>query len=308
MKHVLTFILLLISTLVFANQSSLASATINGQSFTVGSSKCVTFAGGTNLPISVTFKQISNYSGNVDLTVNVLITDQTNKTVSTVPNVFLMYNISASTYTVNLAPVNLNTAHLYSFKFDAIVAYPHQSDANSNNKSSITTCPNVLPVELAYFNGSVSRGVAKLVWVTSLEKNSDYFVIESSRDGFTFVTRGQVSAAGSSAQQRSYNFSTSIEGETYFRLKSVDADGSFTYSPLLLLHAGPRMQYLVGYGERFISFNLLTDDAPVKLSVLDFSGRVLYEVDATHTLPMQPENLVILRLVTKSGMSYSKRY
>lgn len=308
MKHLLTFILLLISTIGFANQSSLASATINGQSFTVGSSKCITFTGATNLQISVTFKQISHYSGNVDLTVNVIITDQTTKTVSTVPNVFLMYSISASTYTVNLAPVNLNAAHFYSFQFDAIVVYPHQSDANSNNKSSLTTCPNVLPVELAYFNGTVSRGEAKLVWVTSLEKNSDFISVESSKDGFTFVTRGQVLAAGSSAQQRSYNFSTSIIDDTYFRLKSVDTDNSFTYSPLLFLHAAPSMQYLVGYGERFISFNLLADDAPVKLCVMDFAGRVLYEVDATHTLPKQPENLVILRLVTKSGMSYNKRY
>lgn len=307
MKRLILFIMLLISTLSYGHQSSLTSATINGTTVVLNSTACNTFKGGT-LPISVTFKQISNYSGNVTLTVNVIITDKTTNTVTTVPNVFTMYNISTQFYTVALAPVTLDATHTYSFRFDAIVVYPNQSDTNANNKSSLNTCSTPLPVELVSFNGIVMHSTAKLSWVTASEKNSAYFTVESSINGTSFKKEGTVIAAGSSLQEINYSFNTDISGDTYYRLKSVDMDEHYEYSPVIILSAGLQTQYLVGFGERFVLFNLPAGDTPAKLLVMDMTGRVLYQMDATHILPHQAADMVIIQVVTKSGKSYNKRY
>lgn len=90
---------------------------------------------------------------------------------------------------------------------------------------------NPLPIELIYFNASLSGSNAMLEWATASEHNNHYFEIEKSYNLIDFESIAQVSSAGNSNQIIKYNhLDTDLRsGITYYRLKQVDYDGTVYY-------------------------------------------------------------------------------
>ena len=102
-----------------------------------------------------------------------------------------------------------------------------------------------LPVEMKYFNASLNREYNKvdLNWVTASEKNVSHFTIEKSLDGRNFSEAGLVFATGNSTETINYSFedrniNTSKRGVIYYRLRSVDMDGTFEYSVIRIITIG----------------------------------------------------------------------
>jgi hypothetical protein len=94
---------------------------------------------------------------------------------------------------------------------------------------------NPLPVQLVNFTAQLAGPqTVHLAWATASEVNSAYFQIERSTDGMSFVTLGKVAAAGTAASTRSYLFQDTNPpaGTLYYRLRQVDLDGTFSYSPV----------------------------------------------------------------------------
>jgi hypothetical protein len=95
-----------------------------------------------------------------------------------------------------------------------------------------------LPTELVAFEVRENpEGSVNLNWMTASEVNSDYVSIENTTDGINWNAVSRVNAAGNSQVMINYthtdvapNFSS--EGMTYYRLKMIDFDGSFEYSPI----------------------------------------------------------------------------
>lgn len=101
-----------------------------------------------------------------------------------------------------------------------------------------------LPVELSAFTAERQGGNALLRWATASETNNAYFAVESSSDGRTFASLGQVPGHGTSAQAHTYQYTDAPLARygsptVYYRLRQVDADGRATYSPVRAL-AGAR--------------------------------------------------------------------
>ena len=120
--------------------------------------------------------------------------------------------------------------------------YADVSNIPDANKNSVTDYRDAavatpLPVELVSFNVVGSSQQARLTWVTAAERNSSYFAIEASLDGYTFAQIGQVAALGTSTQQHTYEyvdaqFSTYESRTVYYRLRQVDQDETTSYSPV----------------------------------------------------------------------------
>jgi hypothetical protein len=91
-----------------------------------------------------------------------------------------------------------------------------------------------LPLTLLNFNGSKQNGYNKLQWVTSEEVNTKYFALERSTDGSVFTQIAVVPANGRGGAY-SYNDPVSFSGKIFYRLKMVDADEKYTYSPIITL-------------------------------------------------------------------------
>ena len=99
---------------------------------------------------------------------------------------------------------------------------------------SPTEC-STLPVKLASFNvDKVENSFSRLTWTTSAELNSNKFEIEHSTNGKVWKSISSIAAKGHSNQLVDYSFvhTTPVNGNNYYRLKMLDIDGSFDYSPI----------------------------------------------------------------------------
>lgn len=93
-----------------------------------------------------------------------------------------------------------------------------------------------LPIELVSFSASISNGLVEVKWETLTEKNFNHFELERSTGDLDHFSKiGTVMGVGESAQRQFYTFSDPhpVYGLSYYRLKSVDNDGSFEYSPII---------------------------------------------------------------------------
>ncbi len=91
-----------------------------------------------------------------------------------------------------------------------------------------------LPVALARFEVTPEGPTTRLSWATTSETNSDYFEIQHTTDAAAWNSLGRVRSYGESTTVRNYTFSHSTPsgGLNYYRLRMVDKDGTFEYSPI----------------------------------------------------------------------------
>ena len=89
-----------------------------------------------------------------------------------------------------------------------------------------------LPVTLISFNAKAVENNALLEWQTTSEDNASHFEVERSLDARSFQKIGSVDAAGNSNALQRYSFTDRTFGNqpqtVYYRLRSVDLDGTFS--------------------------------------------------------------------------------
>ncbi len=92
----------------------------------------------------------------------------------------------------------------------------------------------VLPVELTHFDTKAKPQSIVLTWKTASEKDNDYFNIEHSTTGFDFKTIKQIKGNGTTLLGATYSYehATPSVKNNYYRLKQVDFDGKYAYSPV----------------------------------------------------------------------------
>ena len=94
---------------------------------------------------------------------------------------------------------------------------------------------NILPILLSSFTATLmDNRYTSLMWVTSAELNNAYFDIERSADGKNYAAIGKVDGHGTSLVKNEYSFKdeSPLTGTSYYRLKQVDFDKKFSYSPI----------------------------------------------------------------------------
>jgi hypothetical protein len=137
------------------------------------------------------------------------------------------------------------------FSVQNIVGTPSGNAEPGFGIGNFTYClpMSALPVTLASFEGRVESGnIAELSWETAQESNTDYFDLEVSEDGKIFLKHTTKMAAGHSDTRQTYVSSHVMQAQrTYYRLKMVDKDGTFSYSKILSLTSNATSQ-LVSFG------------------------------------------------------------
>lgn len=92
-----------------------------------------------------------------------------------------------------------------------------------------------LPIVLGEFNASAEgEKTVLLQWTTEQETNNDHFDIQRNTDGNHFTVIGAVKSKGNSAVPTNYDWVDSfpVLGQNEYRLRQVDLDGTYTYSPI----------------------------------------------------------------------------
>jgi hypothetical protein len=102
----------------------------------------------------------------------------------------------------------------------------------------VTAQAGIVPVRLIDFNARKNNDNSNIVsWVTSSEENSSFFDIERGSNALQFQKIGRISSRNIVNLESTYSFSDNapLNSNNYYRLRMVDRDGSFKYSPIALV-------------------------------------------------------------------------
>ncbi|MDX1685398.1 MAG: M12 family metallo-peptidase [Saprospiraceae bacterium] len=138
-----------------------------------------------------------------------------------------------------------------------------------------------LPVELIEFKGESLSDIGNaLYWTTAREVNLDRFVLERSNDGITYHEIGTVFPEGDRSRYKLIDHGRK-EG-AYYRLKMIDQDDSFDYSPTLFIEGTDRtmskvrvINNPVTQGKLKMTISDRTDKENYLIEIYDGYGRLV---------------------------------
>ena len=101
------------------------------------------------------------------------------------------------------------------------------------DNTSLTVTENLIPVELAAFTATVDARAVQLNWRTASETNNAGFEVQHAVEEAEWTTAGFVVGHGTTEEAQAYSHVVrDLPPGTYrFRLKQVDHDGTFAFSP-----------------------------------------------------------------------------
>ncbi|MEM1270587.1 MAG: T9SS type A sorting domain-containing protein [Bacteroidota bacterium] len=157
-----------------------------------------------------------------------------------------------------------------------------------------------LPVELVQFDARADGSTVRLTWATASEVDNAGFEVQQ-RIGDQFERQTFVPGVGSSDETQRYTaiLDRVASGTQVFRLKQIDLDGAFTYSPEIEVSVDLPGAYSLGlpYPNPFWSVSTFSvavaRSQHVDVSLLDLLGR---RVDTLHRGPMEAERSYVYRL------------
>lgn len=144
-----------------------------------------------------------------------------------------------------------------------------------------------LPLRLIEFSGTLQDDAALLTWQTADETDCSHFDVEMSPDGSSFTKVARLKA-NNTAGNHTYSlkdFSSLTNNQfVYYRLKSVDLNGSFTYSDIIKL-SGTKNQVLLTVlpnptaGRIYVSG--LKQSGTYHVKIADVTGKVVSQQQVT---------------------------
>lgn len=170
-----------------------------------------------------------------------------------------------------------------------------------------------LPVTLTDFRATKEGDIAALDWKTSMEENSSYFEVQHSLKGKDWQKVGSVKAEGIPS---SYNFSHTnpANGNNLYRLKMVDRDGTFSYSPMRSLQFDVDLTatFAPNPVADYLKISTNTEWANVNsVKLFNMAGNPVYSSGAVPDKEISvrnlPDGVYVVHLSLNNGMSRSAK-
>ena len=171
----------------------------------------------------------------------------------------------------------------------------------------------VLPVTITAFDARPVSTANEVRWRTALEQELDYFAVERSADGRTWIELDRVAARGT--DHRYYYTDARPPRDAYYRLRSVDTDGSTAYTEVVSVRRPPAAGTLIVVPHPVRSAAQLRFALPqpdrLGLTLTDPAGRVVYRSESSFDAGAQTWSLDLaafpagLYLVTLRGATYT---
>ncbi len=133
-----------------------------------------------------------------------------------------------------------NEAYVHSMKLSGLKIYLSGVAKNNPDQFALLSFMNdasPLPVQFMDFTAQKEGNTVRLQWTTSREENTKSFIAEKSTDGRDFYLLEEVAASGNSNSINKYSVTDRqpLAEINYYRIKSVDIDGSYSYTKILAI-------------------------------------------------------------------------
>ena len=141
----------------------------------------------------------------------------------------------------------------------------------------------LFPLHFLSFSGERKNSRNSLNWTTVNETNSDHFDVEYSTNGSEFIKVGEVKSTALYGAKGEYSYLhvPAVSNPAYFyRLKQVDKDGKFQYSPVILLKDKQKnleVSFIKPNPFKSVidlGITAETNNQPFKLNIYDALGRL----------------------------------
>ena len=213
---------------------------------------------------------------------------------------YIVYRIKPKP-TVQVGDIINNTAAIY-FDYNLPVY---------TNTEMTTVVAESFPLKLLAFTARKQDKTNLLNWSTANEINVDHFIVERSTNGRDFTAIGTVTATNSG--NYSYTDPTTNEKQEtlFYRLKMLDKDGQFTYSPIRQININ-HLQLTIAPNP---AHNIVTiSGTNLKTIILvDNAGRTVLTKAAGNNQPVEisighlPKGLYLLTATTADGNTQSEK-
>jgi hypothetical protein len=151
-------------------------------------------------------------------------------------------------------------------------------------ESGTIVYPVELPVDFLGMEVECSNGGYNTVtWKTASESNSDYFVLERSRDGIHWTEITELKAAGTSNKENHYTHYDLGAGryfEGYYQLTQVDYDGKFKIYDPVSVQCNKEAEYQVAVYPNPVTDKMLVTvyslkSSHIEIDLTNLSGQIL---------------------------------
>ncbi len=213
-----------------------------------------------------------------------------------------------------------NDAIIYAINDPAVVV--HVSDGSTLPFTDFESDPTVttfgmtnisLPVDLVSFEGKSNGKSTHLTWQTASEINNEKFEIERSKDGYSYEKIGTEKGVGNSHDFNDYEYedTTPNAGANYYRLKQVDFDGRYEYSPTISVRMKDTKSTITPTKTYdFVNISVDTDNEAT-VGVYNVSGTLMLNAtsfynDTTLDIAELPKGIYFVRLMTDGNIRTEK--
>lgn len=134
-----------------------------------------------------------------------------------------------------------------------------------------------LPVEFSDFKAMVVDHKVELSWVTNTETNNDYFTIERSEDGVRWADLAAIPGAGNSNLKLNYSYQDKrpLSGNSYYRVRQTDYDGSGSYSRVVVVDISENLSIYYQHDSKELVLEWDEDKRLTEVSVITLIGQIV---------------------------------
>ncbi|MDA3615951.1 T9SS type A sorting domain-containing protein, partial [Polluticaenibacter yanchengensis] len=170
------------------------------------------------------------------------------------------------------------------------------------------TWSTVLPIVLNNFYATaITCNKAHLNWHASNAVNFTHFEIEKSVDGMSYVNLATIPYNEMESKYSFYDNQLS-NGNTYYRLKLVDRDGTFKYSKIIFITSSCNSKNITVFPNPLTTdvVNITGLNGKVQLELCDISGKIISRQTSSNyqeriDMAGLSSGIYILKVIDKNG-------
>lgn len=212
---------------------------------------------------------------------------------------------------INLTLGNVTSMRVLSNTFVSFLGENIAAQAGFDNIAADNVA---LPIELTTFQGKTSKSGIVLNWSTASELNNEKYIVEHSTEGKNFESIGVIQGRGTTLAQQKYTFlhENASLGIHYYRLKQLDFDGKFTFSPIISVNFNKNNKtispiYPNPSSTGWVFMDYTTDhEGTLQIATYDVVGRLI----SSETLPINEGDNKLQWYInaTEKGVFFVKIY